>query len=131
MKVLPDTSIWVDYLRDAGGDAADRLQRLIGDRVVLTCGPVVAEILLGTAPRQQDEVWLALGSLPWAELGASAWRQTGVVAGELRQAGQSVPLTDVAIAVAAARADAAVWTQDRDFERIKEVLPGLTLFEAR
>jgi predicted nucleic acid-binding protein len=49
------------------------------------------------------------------------------VAGELRRAGTSVPLTDVAIAVAATVAEAELWTRDQDFERIRTALPALEL----
>jgi predicted nucleic acid-binding protein len=72
--VLPDTSVWVEYLRadppapegtegaageeqDAGADAStvdatdpsplDELDSLIEAEQVLTCGPVVAELMAG------------------------------------------------------------------------------------
>ena len=127
MKLLVDTSIWVDYLR--GGDArlGDALDRYLDGESVLMCGPVIAEVLAGTDPEQREETWLALGSLPWAELNQLAWRQVGEVAYDLRRRGVSLPLTDVVISVAALDADAEVWTRDTDFARIREALPALRL----
>jgi len=89
---------------------------------------VLAELLTGTAGTQRDDVWRTFLSLPWAELDSSAWRETGLVAHALRQAGETVPLTDVMIAVASVRAQALVWTRDIDFERIRRALPGLELY---
>ncbi len=40
-----------------------------------------------------------------------------------------MPLTDCAIAIAAVRAAAALWTFDEDFARFEEVIPGLRRYE--
>ena len=127
MKLLPDTSIWVDYLRERDPDTIAEMDRHLERESVLICGPVIAELLAGTSPDQQDELWLSIGSLPWAPVDQPGWRSIGEVAGELRRAGTSVPLTDVAIAVAANAAEAELWTRDDDFGRIKAVLPSLEL----
>jgi predicted nucleic acid-binding protein len=90
-------------------------------------GPELAELLAGAPPDRRQDLFLALGSLPWAELDHAAWRQVGEVANDLRRSGASVPLTDVVIAVASTRARARLWTRDRDFERIRRALPTLEL----
>jgi predicted nucleic acid-binding protein len=128
VTVLPDTSIWVELLREGKRGPAGELDRLLEEHSVLACGPVVAELLAGTPPERQEELWLLLSSLPWAELDAFGWREIGLVAGRLRRAGGSLPLTDVVIAVCAARARAVLWTGDEDFMRIAEVLPSLELY---
>jgi predicted nucleic acid-binding protein len=127
MRLLPDTSVWVDYLRGADPTTVADLDRHLEHESVLICGPVIAELLAGTVPPQRDELWLAIGSLPWIAIDQPAWRSIGEVAGDLRRAGISVPLTDVAIAVAAAGAEAELWTRDQDFERIRTALPHLEL----
>ena len=127
VKLLPDTSVWVDYLRlGTSGPAAeldDHLQR----ESVLVCGPVLAGLLAGTNVEQREELWLALGSLPWAEIDHAGWREAGEAANDLRSSGASVPLTDVVIAISSVRSGATLWTRDRDFERIRAVLPALEL----
>ena len=127
MRLLPDTSVWVDYLRDRDEATVAELDRHLERESVFVCGPVLAELIAGTAPQQRDELWLAIGSLPWAAIDQPEWRSVGEVANELRCAGTSVPLTDVVIAVAATNADAELWTRDHDFERIQTVLPSLQL----
>lgn len=127
MKLVVDTSVWIDYLRGRDAALVDRLDAYLDRESVLMCGPVIAELLAGTDPDDREELWLALGSLPWADLDRPAWRRVGEVAGDLRRRGTSVPLTDVAIAVAAEMAEAELWSRDGDFERIREVLPELTL----
>jgi predicted nucleic acid-binding protein len=73
-------------------------------------------------------MWTTLSSLPWAQLDQPAWREAGEAAARLRRSGRTPALTDLAIAVAAARAGFALWTLDSDFELIREVLQGLELY---
>ena len=63
----------------------------------------------------------------WADLDRRAWHSVGVLAAELRDRGQVLPLTDLEIAVAAQSAGAALWTADRHFERLTPLLDGLEL----
>jgi predicted nucleic acid-binding protein len=127
VRILPDTSIWIEYFRGHG--AAARLDRLLQQDTVLSCGPVVAELLAGTAPAEQPALWLAIGSLELVELDVAAWREAGEHARALRERGAVVPLIDLLVAVAAIRSGAALWTRDADFERIAELLPRLVLYE--
>lgn len=128
MIVLADTSVWVDYLRQGPGGRAAALDRLLADREVVVCGPVVAELLAGTASRQRDDLGRVFAGLPWADLDRAQWHRVGQVAAELRQRGETVALTDVEIAVAAEHAGAALWSDDTDFERVQGVLGELERF---
>ena len=130
MRLLPDTSIWIDFF-SGETDAADELDRLIGEDEVFLCGPVLAELVAGTPPEQRSAVSSALGSLPFLDLEKAEWRTAGEVSFDLDRRGQSVPLIDVVIAIACVRARARLWTRDRDFERIREVLPQLELYAPR
>lgn len=78
-------------------------------------------------PGDRPAVLSSLAGLPWADLDRRGWQSVGLVAAELRDRGERLPLTDIEIAVAASLASAAVWTTDRDFERIADVLEGLQL----
>jgi predicted nucleic acid-binding protein len=125
--VLPDTSVWVDFSRHGERGRSTRLRDLLDRGEATTCGPVAAELLAGAAGEVAERIWDTLSSLPWAELSPSAWREVGSLAGRLRRQGESLPLTDLAIAVAAARAGHALWSFDADFERIAPLLPELVL----
>jgi predicted nucleic acid-binding protein len=104
------------------------MRELLGGGEVATCGPVTAELLAGADQEVAERMWATLSSLPWAELALAGWREVGEVARRLRRAGQTLPLTDLAIAVAAARAGYALWSLDSDFDRIALVLDGLELY---
>jgi predicted nucleic acid-binding protein len=95
---------------------------------VATCGPVAAEILAGAEGEVAERIWATLSSLPWVQLPAAGWREVGAVARLLRRSGKGLPLTDVVIAVAAARGGHALWSFDSDFERIAPALPELELY---
>ncbi len=127
MNILPDTSIWVDYLNGSDVSLVDGLDGYLDGESVLVCGPIMAELLVGTMPEDRDELWLAVGSLPWIDLDQVAWREIGELGHALRRLGASVPLLDVAIAVAALRAEAELWTRDADFVRIQRAAPDLVL----
>lgn len=106
------------------------MRGLINRGEVAICGPVAAELLAGVDPRLAERMWATLASFPWVELSAGDWQEVGSVAHRLRRAGQTLPLTDLAIAVAAARSGHALWSFDSDFERIAPALDGLELYRA-
>lgn len=127
--VLPDTSVWVDFSRRGVRGQAAGMRALLDSGEVATCGPVAAELLAGAKGEVAERMWQTLSSLPWAELSPPAWREVGAAAHRLRRSGEMLPLTDLAIAVAATRSGNAVWTFDSDFERIVPALDGLELYE--
>jgi predicted nucleic acid-binding protein len=125
--VLPDSSVWVEYLRRGVRGWAAEVAEGIERGEVLVCGPVLAELISGTGPETSERLWNWLSALPWAPLSRPAWHQVGSIRRKLLRAETTVPLVDIAIAVAAMRAGAAVWTADSDFERILEATDGLTV----
>jgi predicted nucleic acid-binding protein len=125
--VLPDTSIWIAYLRAGGEDITRELSAALERREVLACGPVMAELVAGARPSDRATLLASLAGLPWAELDHQAWQSVGLLAAELRDRGQVIPLTDVEIAVAAHASGAALWTADHHFERLAPLLDGLEL----
>lgn len=125
--VLPDTSVWVDFARRGERGKAAEMRALLDTGDVATCGPVTAELLAGAEGEVAERMWQTLSSLPWAELNAAGWREVGATASRLRRQGEHLPLTDLAIAVAASRAGHVIWSFDADFERILPALDGLKL----
>lgn len=126
--VLPDTSVWIPYFRSSSGAEGDRLEALIEAGEVAICGPVLAELLGGADDTQRSSILDTVGGLPWAGLDRACWQDAGAAARRLRSSGQTLPLTDLAIAAAAAHAGYALWSLDSDFERIAPALDGLELY---
>jgi predicted nucleic acid-binding protein len=125
--VLPDTSVWIAFLRAGAQELTRELSDALDRRDVLACGPVVAELVAGVRPRDRAELLTSLAGLPWADLDRSAWQSVGLLAAELRDHGQTLPLTDLEIAVAAHGSGAELWTSDRDFDRIGPLVEGLAI----
>ena len=125
--VLPDTSVWIAFLRPGGEDITRELSAMLERREVLACGPVVAELVAGTRPTDRATLLGSLSGLPWAELDHQAWQSVGLLAAELRDRGQVIPLTDLEIAVAAHSSGATLWSADHHFERLAPLLDGLEL----
>ena len=125
--VLPDTSIWIAYLRPGGEGITRELDAALERREVLACGPVVAELIAGARPSDRAELLASLAGLPWAELDHKAWQSVGLLAAELRDRGQVIALTDLEIAVAAHSSGATLWTADHHFERLAPLLDGIEL----
>jgi predicted nucleic acid-binding protein len=125
VSVVADTSVWVSYLRIGADGPAAALDGLLAGGQVLMCGPVAAELLAGTPSHRRPELWTLLAGLGWADLRREHWHEIGETAARLRELGQTVPLTDVAIAVAASASNSKLWTDDSDFDRIEQVLTRL------
>ena len=125
--VLPDASIWVAYLRAGSSALTQRLNGELERGEVLVCGPVLAELAAGARPADRQTLLATLAALPWADLGRRAWPSVGLLAAELRDRGEMLPLTDLEIAVAAHETSATLWTADRHFERLAAPLRGLEL----
>lgn len=125
--ILPDTSVWIAFLRAGAQELTGELADALDRREVLTCGPVMAELVAGARPPDRAELLTSLAGLPWADLDRSAWQSVGLLAAELRDSGQTLPLTDLEIAVAAQGSGAVLWTSDRDFDRIGPLVEGLAI----
>ena len=91
---------------------------MLEDDRLITCGPVVAELLAGTAERDREPLAESLRGIHWAELDGRGWVRAGSLAARLRSSGETVPLTDVFIASAALAVDAELLTADSDFDRV-------------
>ncbi|HET9162772.1 MAG TPA: PIN domain-containing protein [Solirubrobacterales bacterium] len=126
--VLPDTSVWVDYSRRGLEGETAGMRELLDRGEIVTCGPVAAELLVGADGDVAEQMWGMLSSIPWVQLPTMSWREVGRLGHLLRQAGQALPLTDLAIAFAAARGGHLLWSLDSDFERIAPALDDLELY---
>jgi predicted nucleic acid-binding protein len=129
VSVLVDSSVWVDYLKLGESGPGATVATLLRRREVITCGPIVAELLAGTPPAARAELSMLMNGLPWADLHRDAWRRVGEVVGDLLRLGFRVPLTDAAIAIAAVESGARLWSRDAHFDRIGERLTDLGRFD--
>ncbi len=122
MKVLIDTSVWIDFFNGYPSKEAEMLERLIKEEAeLLTCGVIVAEFMQGIRDRKslstlerhfRDMDWLTPREPETYLEAAKLFR-------ELRSRGATVRSTiDCLIAQVAAESDALILAKDRDIMAI-------------
>ncbi len=118
MRVLVDTSVWIDFFNGRPDPAADTLTQLIEDEVeILTCGLIAAELLQGVRrDKQRATIERHLRDMEWL---SPREPDTYVAAAELfrslRARGVTIRSTiDCIIAQLAAENDALLLAHDKD-----------------
>lgn len=126
--ILVDTSVWIDFFSTRSSPAARELRRLIAEAEPFAlAGIVVAEILQGlTRHVQEIERYLAMWDLLEPN-GFSTYRDAASIFRLARSKGISLSTTDSLIAAIAVDHGAAVFTLDKDFRRIAQLV-DLTLY---
>lgn len=124
--VIPDSDVWIDYLKSPTSPHAMALQELIRNDEVALVGIVATEVLRGarTATRQ-TEIREMFAAVEYVETTLQAWETAGIIAAALDAEGSPIPLPDVIIAAVALQEGQQVFTRDKHFERI----PGLRLYD--
>jgi predicted nucleic acid-binding protein len=122
VKVLVDTSAWVDFLNGYESPARVALAELLrGDDDVCTCGIVVAEVFQGLRRASgRDGIARLFRELTYLEpSGIDAYLRAAEVYRQLRQRGRTIRSTiDCLIAVIAEEAGCRLLARDRDLQVI-------------
>lgn len=122
MRVLVDTSAWVEFLNDHPSPERDSVAALLaGDDDVCTCGLIVAEVLQGLrrdATRQEIEE--LFGEMTLLEpSGLAPYVRAAELYRSLRRRGTTVRSTiDCFIAILAEENNCAILARDRDLVAI-------------
>lgn len=122
MRVLVDTSAWVEFFNGSPGRERDALARLLeGDDDVCTCGVVVAEVLQGLRRdgerRRIEELFAEMTFLETA--GIAPYVRSAGLYRALRRRGVPVRSTiDCLVAVLAEENGCRVLARDRDLTAI-------------
>lgn len=120
---LIDTSAWIDFFRGSPA-AVRRIDPLLASGTAAIAGPVYAEVLSG-APTRAAYLHLReqLLGLEWMPDPDEAWNQVADARFELARRGWQASIVDLWIALTARAAAVTLLTRDRDFSRIREVIP--------
>ena len=129
MIYLVDATVYIDWMRSGRNPI-----RIVGPWIragsLVGCGIVRAEVLRGIrSETAQREISLLFTFIPDVPLTAEVWSEVSDLACELDRVGHVLPLTDLAIAICARRAQATVITRDKHFQSIPDLkvaaeLPG-------
>ncbi len=121
---LIDTSIWIRADQKGHQPLKESVQRLLTAGLAVICWPIRAELLIGVKTPERwatlDEQLAALGHVPVTD---ETWFHASRLGNKLARKGETVPLADLLIAVAAIHARLPLWTTDSDFKRIAQYAP--------
>lgn len=123
--ILVDSSVWIDYFRNAIGPETDRLDALLGEELLIVGDIILAEVLQGFGSDADFNTALGLlGTLPTVDIGG---REVGIEAARnfrrLRARGITVRKTiDTLIATWCILNDTRLLYSDRDFDPFVEHL---------
>ncbi|MEO8683168.1 MAG: PIN domain-containing protein [Vicinamibacterales bacterium] len=124
MALLVDTSAWVETLRP-DGDAAvrARVESATRDGEAALCEMVLLELWMGAAGERERAVLEGLAAdLQVLPIDAKVWRRAHEWARACRDAGVTVPATDVLIAACASVHHVDILARDKHFDQIARVV---------
>ena len=114
--ILIDTSAWIEFLRDTGSSACNRVEAVL-ERDIATCDPIRMEVLAGA----RDEWHLAglrrlLARATVLPTASADYEEAAALYRLCRRRGETVrSLSDCLIAAVAIRAEVTILHHDRDF----------------
>ncbi|HPD17546.1 MAG TPA: PIN domain-containing protein [Planctomycetota bacterium] len=121
---LVDTSVWVDYFRDAATPEAGWLEHaILDDADLCVCGPVLTEVLQGVrSDTELATVQQAMRELVYLETSREAHEAAAAIYRAARKRGKPIRnAVDCVIAACAIAHDVPVLQSDRDFASIASV----------
>jgi predicted nucleic acid-binding protein len=122
LRVLVDTSAWVEFFNGHASAEREAVARLLGgDDDVCTCGVVVAEVLQGLRrDRSRQQIEDLFAEMTFLEaIGISPYVRAAALYRSLRKRGITVRSTiDCLIAILAEENECAVLARDRDLAAI-------------
>ncbi len=124
--ILTDTSVVIDFVR-----TADRkLQQLIVAHAATICGVTRAEVLIGARNAAHRVRMLAVLQLfQQLPIPDTLWGDIGDNLAALRRSGITVPFNNVVIATVAVSNGIELWTRDKQFAMMQQILTPLQLFQ--
>ncbi len=124
-KILADTSVWVDFFKPKSM-AGNRLEALLIENSVWTCGIVLFELLQGVKSEdEKTKILEALLNLEYVEMSKSLWQKSADISASLKKQGLNLPLSDIFISSIAIEHNLHVFTLDKHFEQI----PGVKIYK--
>lgn len=121
--ILPDTCVWIEYFKPGASALKQTLERLLLNESIFVCGPILYELVQGLRSDKEKTVIVdAMKSLEYIEMSEDLWIKAGEISSTLRKSGKTLPLSDVLIAAIVIKNNLSIFTTDKHFEEIKEVL---------
>ncbi len=121
MKIIVDTSVWIEYFKNQPGVAGSIDKGLLSGTIYMV-GPVVSEILQSAKTENDYQALNAnIGGVPFIETVFADWQLAGQLSYSLRRKGVTLPITDCLIAAISINKEAYIYTLDQHFKQIPKV----------
>jgi len=127
VRVLVDSSIWIDYFRDAGRSQA--VDRLLEDNALVINDLILAELIPTLLLKRQQALVKLLRTIRRLPLSIDWEELIKMQATCLRKGINKVGMPDLIITQNAIQNDVALYTLDKHFKLLSVHLP-LALFQA-
>lgn len=128
--VLVDTSVWVHCLQGAEDATAKIFEELVSGGRVFVNGVIAAELIAGVrSVREREELKAVMAGIHNLEINKKIWWDAEDYRFSMRKRGFTTVLPDMLIAATAIHYDVELFSLDRHFEAIAEMIP-LRLFRA-
>jgi hypothetical protein len=122
MKIIVDTSIWIEYFKNNPDTVAIIDKSLLAGTVFMV-GPVLSELLQGVKTEKElEKLTGCIDAVPFIECVFPDWQLAGLISFKLRKNGLTIPLTNLLIAAISINNRASVYTLDHHFKLIPDVL---------
>ncbi|HQO10503.1 MAG TPA: PIN domain-containing protein [Clostridiales bacterium] len=120
MKVLVDTSVWIDFFRD--GKNSGKLDLLIDENLIVTNDLILTELIPYLRLKKQNKVIGLLTEISKNEMNIN-WKQiTDFQTLCLQKGYNGIGIPDLVIAQNALQNDCGIFTLDNHFEMIASII---------
>ena len=122
-RVLIDTSVWIEYLRDKDSPIGERVDEILATCEVFVPKVVLAELVQGS--KSEKEVAAIEGFIEAfhvVDQTEDTWSKAGRLSFSLKRKGATVNLIDCYIAVMANENNCKILSLDEHFRTIRDVL---------
>ena len=120
MRVLVDTSVWIDYFR--GGERSDRLNDLIDENVLVINELILAELFPFMMLKKQSELMALLSAVAQLEMRID-WQQ--IIDYKytcIKNGVNGVGIPDLIIAQNAVQNECEIYSLDAHFENVADLI---------
>ncbi len=121
MRVLVDTSVWIEFFK-ANSSVSNNLELLLIEDSVEICGVVLFELLQGIKSESEKlKIKDILLNLPYVEINKNMWQKSAEISLNIKKKGYTIPFSDILIGTLAIENNFSVFTLDKHFELIPEL----------
>jgi predicted nucleic acid-binding protein len=124
--ILADTSVIIDIWRNLD----KKKQEIFERNEIATCYVIRAELFHGArSDKEKKKIEDALNELNLLPINDEVWEYLGEILYKLKKQGLTVPFQDALIVSVCIKHNCQLWTQDKHFSKMGEILNELNLFQ--